>query len=245
MNAAMYKAVSGSVAQMRRLDVATQSLANLKTPSFKGQRIAFSEILSSEAAAERSGGLVAIAEQRTDFTQGEMQHTGNDFDLALDGQGFFVLGGRSGPRYTREGTFTLAADGTMVNAAGEPVLGEGGPVTEHGRPIRISGHKVEVTPEGVVRTEEGEMGRLRVVRFADSRVLSKEARGVYRAPENLKPESSTEYRVLQGSVEQSNVNPIDAMVTMITLHRQFDAYSKVIQMMDGATARMISEGARL
>jgi flagellar basal-body rod protein FlgF len=239
MNAAMYKAVSGSVAQMRRLDIATQNLANLKTPAFKGQRLAFGEMFASQPPADPTGGSVAIAEQRTDFSQGEIQHTGNDFDLALDGEGFFVLKGRFGPRYTREGTFTRASDGTMMNSAGEPVMGVGG------EPIRITGHKVEVNAEGVVRTEEGEMGRLKIVRFGDRRVLSKEPRGLYRAPETIKPEPAAEYRVLQGSVEQSNVNPIDAMVALITLHRQFEAYSKVMQMMDGATARMLSEGARL
>src|SRR5689334_11403308 len=238
MNAAMYKAVSGSVAQMRRLDVATQNLANLKTPAFKGQHLAFGEIFASSPAADPTGGSVAIADHRIDFSQGEIQHTGNDFDLALDGEGFFVVGGRFGPRYTREGSFKLASDGTIVNASGEPVLGEGGP-------IRISGHKVEVSAEGVVRTEEGEMGRLQVVRFGNRRALAKEARGLYRAPETVEPESAEDYRVLQGSVEQSNVNPIDAMVALITLHRQFEAYSKVMQMMDGATARMLSEGARL
>jgi flagellar basal-body rod protein FlgF len=245
MNAAMYKAVSGSVAQMRRLDVATQNLANLKTPSFKGQHLAFSEMFAAGPDADPTGGSVAVAEHRTDFSQGEIQHTGNTFDLALDGEGFFVVNGRSGPRYTREGSFALASDGTLVNSSGEPMLGVGGPVNEPGRPIRISGNKVEVTPEGIVRTEQGEMGRLKVVRFADSRVLTKEARGVYRAPQTMKPEDAQEYRVLQGSVEQSNVNPIDAMVALITIHRQFEAYSKVMQMMDGATARMLSEGARL
>ena len=224
---------------MRRLDVATQNLANLKTPSFKGQRLAFGEVLASPPTADRTGGLVSVAEQRTDFSQGEIQHTGNDFDLALDGEAFFVLRGRFGPRYTREGTFTLASDGMMISSSGDPVLGEGG------EPIRISGHKVEVNAEGVIRTEEGEMGRLKIVRFADSRVLSREAREVYRAPETVKPEPASEYRVLQGGVEQSNVNSIDAMVALITLHRQYEAYSKVMQMMDGATARMLSEGARL
>ncbi|HTM08489.1 MAG TPA: flagellar basal-body rod protein FlgF [Verrucomicrobiae bacterium] len=239
MNPAMYKAVSGAVAQMRRLDVATQNLANLKTPSFKSQRLAFGEVLASVPTGERTGGLVAIAEQRTDFSQGEIQRTGNDFDLALDGEGFFVLGGRFGPRYTREGTFTLASDGTMMSSSGEPVL------AENNEPIRISGRKVEVNAEGVIRTEEGEMGRLKIVRFTDARVLSREARGIYRAPETVKPEAAAEYRVLQGSVEQSNVNSIDAMTALITLHRQYEAYSKVMQMMDGATERMLSEGARL
>jgi flagellar basal-body rod protein FlgF len=239
MNAAMYKAVSGSVAQMRRLDVATQNLANLKTPAFKGQHLAFGEMFASLPPADPTGGSVAIAEHRIDFSQGEIQQTGNAFDLALDGEGFFVVGGRFGPRYTREGSFKLASDGTMVNAAGEPVLSEGG------EPIRVTGHKVEVNAEGVIRTEEGEMGRLNIVRFGDRRALAKEARGLYRAPETVETEPAEDYRVLQGSIEQSNVNPIDAMVALITIHRQFEAYSKVMQMMDGATARMLSEGARL
>ncbi|HEX9442713.1 MAG TPA: flagellar basal-body rod protein FlgF [Candidatus Binatia bacterium] len=239
MNDAMYKAVSGSIAQMRRLDVATQNLANLKTPGFKGQHLAFGEVLAAAAdPAGRAGGLVSIAEQRTDFSQGELQHTGNDFDLAIDGAGFFVVGGRFGPRYTRQGTFTLSSDGTMMNSFGEPVLGEGG------EPIRVTGRKIEVSPEGVVRSEEGEMGRLRVVHFADNRALAKESRGLYRAPDGA-AESAADYRILQGSVEQSNVNPVEAMVALITLHRQFEAYGKVMQMMDGATARMLSEGARL
>jgi flagellar basal-body rod protein FlgF len=239
MNAAMYKAVSGSVAQMRRLDVATQNLANLKTAAYKGQRLAFGEVLAQTPdAAERTGGMVAIAEQRTDFSQGELQHTGNDFDLAIDGEGFFVVQGRQGRRYTRQGTFTLSPAGTMMNAAGESVMGEDGP-------IQVSGKKIEVTPQGVVRSEAGEMGRLRIVGFADPRGLTKEARGLYRAPDGTAPRPAAEYRVLQGSVEQSNVNPIDAMVTLITLHRQFEAYGKVLQMMDSATGKMLSEGARL
>ena len=182
--------------------------------------------------------MVAIAEQRTDFSQGEMQHTGNDFDLAIDGEGFFVVQGRQGRRYTRQGSFTLAPNGAMINAAGEAVLGEGGP-------IQVTGKKIEVTAEGMVRSEEGEMGRLSLVHFADPRGLSKEARGLYRAPDGATPAPAADYRILQGSVEQSNVNPIDAMVTLITLHRQFEAYGKVLQMMDQTTGRMIAEGGRL
>jgi flagellar basal body rod protein FlgG len=210
----------------------------LKTAAYKGQRLAFGEVLAETPdAAERTGGMVSIAEQRTDFSQGEMQHTGNDFDLAIDGEGFFVVQGRQGRRYTRQGTFTLSPAGLMTSGAGESVMGMDGP-------IQVSGKKIEVTSEGVVRSEEGEMGKLRIVRFADPRGLSKEARGLYRGPDAA-ARPAAEYRILQGSVEQSNVNPIDAMVTLITLHRQFEAYGKVLQMMDSATGKMLSEGARL
>jgi len=239
MNTAMYKAVSGSVAQMRRLEVAMQNLANMNTSGFKGQRVAFGELLAaSEQGEDRAGGLVAIAEQRTDFTQGELQQTGNQFDLAIDGEGFFVIATPRGPRYTRQGTFTLSSDGTVVNSFGEPVLGDGGP-------IRIAGKKMEVTPEGIVRSEEGEAGRLQVVRFADPLTLTKEGRGLYRAPDGAQPQPAGEVRVLQGSIEQSNVNAVDAMVGLIAIHRQFEAYGKALQMMDAVTGKMIAEGAKL
>ena len=88
------------------------------------------------------------------------------------------------------------------------------------------------------------MGKMRVVRFADPRGLAKEARGLFRAPDNAALPAA-DFRVLQGSVEQSNVNPIDAMVTLITIHRQFEAYGKVLQMMDSATGKLLSEGAKL
>jgi len=244
MNAAMYKAVSGSVAQMRRLEVATQNLANLNTSAFKGQRLAFSELLAAATdPAERTGGMVAVAEQRTDFSQGELQQTGNDFDLAIDGDAFFVVRARQGRRYTREGKFTVSADGILVNSDGEPVL-KIGRTPEEDELIRITGKKMEVSAEGIVRTEEGEVGKMRIVRFRDARILAKEGRGLYRAPAGT-DQPAADYRVLQGNLERANINPIDAMVTLITVHRQFEAYGKALQMMDGATARMLSEGARL
>jgi flagellar basal-body rod protein FlgF len=244
MNAGMYKAVSGSVAQMRRLEVTTQNLANLNTSGFKGQRLAFSELLGRTAEQERVGGLVAIAEQRTDFSQGELQPTGNDFDLALDGEAFFVIRTGRGFRYTRQGNFTLAPDGRLVNSFGEPVLGEGGNNRE-GEVIRISGKKMAVSSDGIVRSEEGEVGKLRIVRFRDPLRLTQEGRGLFRAPEGAAAQPAGDYRILQGNLERANVNAVDAMVGLINIHRQFEAYGKVLQMMDSATARMLSEGARL
>jgi flagellar basal-body rod protein FlgG len=243
MNAGMYKAVSGSVAQMRRLEITSQNLANLNTSGFKGQRLAFRELLGLSAEQERVGGLVAVAEQRTDFSQGELQPTGNDFDLALDGEAFFVVRTGRGLRYTRQGNFRLAPDGRLVNTFGEPVIGESGNNRE-GEVIRISGKKMEVSADGIVRSEEGEVGKLRIVRFRDPRALAKEGRGLYRAPDDA-AQPAVDYRVLQANLERANVNPVDAMVGLINIHRQFEAYGKMLQLMDSATARMLSEGARL
>ena len=125
MDAAMYKALSGSVAQMHHLDVASQDLANVNTSGYKRQRLAFSEVLAQRLAPEdRPGGFVAVAAQRTNLGQGAVEGTGNPFHLALEGDGFFVIQTARGERYTRNGGFTLKSDGMLMTPQGEPVLGD-------------------------------------------------------------------------------------------------------------------------
>lgn len=238
MDAAMYKALSGAVVQLRRLEVVSQDLANLNTSGYKGQRLAFTEVLARlPSHRERAGGLVAVNKQQTDFAQGEIQRTGNPFHLAIEGEGFFAVETARGMRYTRQGTFTLAADGTVITPQGDPLLGEGGP-------IRVDGKQMEVGAEGSVMSEGGELGKIRVVRFADPQRLIKEGRGLFHAP-GVEPQAAADFRVLQGNLEQANVNPIEMMVTLITIQRQFEAYERAMRMMDSVTSKMLSEGARL
>jgi flagellar basal-body rod protein FlgF len=238
MNAATYKALSGAIAQTRRLEVISQNLANLNTTGYKTERLAFNEIFAETARRRgRMGGLVAVGEQLTDFSPGGLQHTGNPFDLAIEGEGFFALQTPRGIRYSRQGIFTLSSEGTVVTPLGDPLLGETGP-------LQVSGTKVTVTAEGEVLADGVEAGKIRVVRFANPRLLTKEGHSLFRAPEGAEEPASTA-RLLQGNLEQANVNPIEAMVTMITVQRQFDAYQRAIQTMDAATERMLTEGARV
>ncbi|HEX9662271.1 MAG TPA: flagellar hook basal-body protein, partial [Candidatus Binatia bacterium] len=147
MDAAMYKALSGAIVQMRKLEVASQDLANVNTSGYKGQRLAFNEVLAARLPAEtRSGGFVAVGDQRTDFLQGHLQGTGNPFHLAIDGDGYFVVETPRGERYTRSGGFTMSADGTVITPQGEPLLGEGGP-------IQVPDGKMIVGLDGTVRSE--------------------------------------------------------------------------------------------
>jgi flagellar basal-body rod protein FlgF len=237
MDAAMYKALSGAVAQMRYLDVASQDLANVNTAGYKRQRLAFSEVLAKRLPAEdRPGGLVAVADQRTNLGQGEVQGTGNPFDLALEGDGFFVIRTARGERYTRNGSFTLKPDGTLITPQGDPVLGDGGP-------LQISGNKIEVASDGTVRSDQGEIGKIRMIRFNDPRKIVKEGANLFLTePGNTK--EAVEVRVLQGSLEQSNVSPVDGMVSLISINRQFEAYERAMKLMDSVTEKMVSEAAR-
>ena len=238
MNAAMYKALSGAIVQMRRLDIVSQNLANVNTAGYKGERLAFREILAGPShRRERMNGLAVVNEQRTDLSMGTLQYTGNPFDLAVEGEGFFAIQTPQGVRYTRQGTFTRSSDGTVVTPLGSPLLGEGGP-------IRIDGEKMDVTPEGAVLSDGAEVDKLQIVRFADPRRLTREGNSLFRAPEEA-TQADPASRVLQGNSEQANVNPIAAMVTMITVQRQFEAYERAMKTMDSVTERLISEGARV
>lgn len=238
MDAALYKALSGSIAQMRRLDVAVQDLSNVNTSGYKGERLAFSEFLAAPGEErERMGGLVTVGKQLTAFSQGQLQQTGNPLDLAIDGEGFFVVETPQGVRYTRQSTFSLSADGTVVTTSGYPLLGEGGP-------IRITGKEIKVTPDGRVSTEDGEGDQIRVVRFAEANQLIKEGASLFKAPDSLVEEVPAEYSVLQGNVEQANVSPVQAMVALITIQRQFETYERAMKMMDSATERILAEATR-
>jgi flagellar basal-body rod protein FlgF len=237
MDAAMYKALSGAIAQMHKLEVASQDLANVNTSGYKGQRLAFSEVLAARLpAGARSGGFVAVGDQRTNFSQGELQGTGNPFHLAIDGEGFFVVETPRGERYTRSGGFTLSADGTVITPQGEALLGEGGP-------IQIAGGKIEVGLDGSVRSENGEVGKLRIIRFLDTRRVTKEGANLLRT-DAANVEDVFTPRVAQGNLEQSNVSPIDSMVSMIAIQRQFDAYERAMRLMDDATDKMITDAGR-
>jgi flagellar basal-body rod protein FlgF len=244
MDAAMYKALSGAIAQMRKLEVASQDLANVNTSGYKGQRLAFNEVLAARSPAEtRSGGFVAVGDQRTDFSQGGLQGTGNPFHLAVEGEGYFVVATPRGERYTRSGGFTLSADGTVVTPQGEPLMGEGGPIqVPEGRMIVGLDGTVQ-SVNGEVRSENEDAGKLRIVRFLEKRQAVKEGANLLRATA-ANVEDIAIPRVVQGALEQSNVSTIDSMISMITIQRQFEAYEKAMKLMDGATEKMIADAGR-
>ena len=238
MDAAMYKALSGAVAQMRHLEVTSQDLANVNTSGYKRQRLAFSEVLATRLPAnDRLGGWVAIGDQRTQLEQGAVGGTGNPLDLAIEGDGFFVIQTSRGERYTRNGGFSLKADGTLITPTGDAVLGEGGPV-------QITGQKVEVASDGSVRSDLGELGRIRIVRFIEPRQVVKEGANLFvTTPPNVQA-AGDNVRIVQGSLEQSNMSPIDGMISLITINRQFESYQRAMSLMDSATERMIADAAR-
>jgi flagellar basal-body rod protein FlgG len=238
MNAAMYKALSGALVQTRRLEMVTQDLANVNTAGYKGVRLVFREVLEGPQPRNLPiGGQVALSEQRMDLSNGNLRNSGNPLDLAIVGDGFFSVQTDHGVRYTRQGAFSLSASHTIVTPSGEPVLGEKGP-------IHLNGTKVEVGTDGSVLVDGSPVDRLKIVRAEDSRSLVREESNYFRAGEADMQPVTEKTQVLQGSIEDANVNPVEAMVSLIDVERQFEAYEHAMRTMDETTEKVVNEAGK-
>lgn len=235
MNAAMYKALSGALVQARRLEVVTQDLSNVNTAGYKGVRLAFREVLEGRQPPNlRVGGQVAFSEQRTNFSDGTLHNTGNPLDLALVGDGLFTVQTANGMRYSRQGAFSLSSSRTIVTPSGEPLLGENGP-------IRVNGSSVLVQPDGTVLVDGTEVDKLRIRRPKDAHHLTREGANYFRATDDEMESAAKTTEVLRNTIEDANVSPIESMVSLIDVERQFEAYERAMKTMDGVTEKVVNE----
>lgn len=214
--------LSRQVALKREMDVVAHNVANMNTPAFKAERVQFAEYL---VQPQRDVPLSFVEDRAMlrDLSEGPLTKTGNPFDLAISGDGYFIVGTDSGERYTRSGRFQLDADGQIINQLGQPVLSAGG------QPIVIppGTRDVSITPDGTVSADTEVVGAVGVVRFDNPRALKREANNLYAADETPKPDEKS--RILQGMLEESNVNAVQEMTNMIDIHRAYAANQRLLQ----------------
>ncbi len=231
MSDAFIDAYSALEARMKLVDVITNNLANANTTGFKRD---FGTILQSE----NEGFDVAT---KVDLTGGDLINTGNDLDVAIDGQGFFALQTPSGVRYTRSGNFGLNASGELVTKDGMKVL------STSGSSIVLGEGKVAIQDSGAVTVDGEEVSALKIVTFDNPAKLEKE--GLYRFIWNGEAEGLRdvdEPRVKGGSLERSNVNAVDEMVHLMSAYREFEAVQRTVRtLMTDMNARLIQELGRI
>lgn len=245
MNSGIYSALSGNIAAMNRLDVISNNLANVNTPGFKKDKMLFESMLAGDKnpPAVPQGTTADPILQKTDlyidYTPGTVSQTGNTLDLALSGDGFFVVNTPDGAAYTRQGNFQISADGTLVTADGFPVMGQGGP-------IRIKGSAVEVDLMGVVKVDGTVAGTISMVDFPRPYNLVKTANAQFvpATPQDI-PQPAANSGILQGHLEGSNVETVTEMVQMIETTRYYEACSKIIKAYDDISAKAVNELGRL
>jgi len=276
-----YTGASGMRAQQWRLDTVANNLSNVDTDGYKRDVAsfkAFPELLlrrqdddgvylhpfgSSDAAPiiGKLGMGVELNELYTSFEQGAFKETTNDFDVALDGKGFFSVATPYGERYTRNGSFILGMEGFLLTKEGYPVLGENGP-------IRVKANNFQIDKDGGVWINaaypddpEVMVGResnlwenpvlldvLKIVEFELDRYLEKQGSSLYResqtsGPAMIMPEGGRP-RVFQGFIEASNVDPVVEMVQMIEVNRAYEANQKVIQTEEAMLGTLINQAAK-
>lgn len=221
-------ATSRLVAQQRVLDVTADNLANANTPGYKAERVQFSDWLSRQSGGStpRGGNQIAYTQDRATWREqqaGTISHTGNPFDLALTGDGYFTVNTANGPQLTRDGRFGLLPSGTIADTAGNPVL------DTNGQPIQLSpaDTQIAIAGDGTVSSENGQIGKIGVVQPSDPALLSAQGGTLFRSLAPTAPVAAP--GIEQGAVEESNVQPVLEVTRMIDGERTFEFMTQFVQ----------------
>ena len=266
----MFSAASGMLAQWRALDVTSNNLANVNTTGFKRDEVlfkAFPERLMARfydnvvkipigsvdiaPMVGKMGTGVEVNDVITRFEKrdGEaiipFKKTDHKFDLALDGEGFFVVNTAQGEMYTRDGAFTVDKSGILVDKRGFTVLGENGPIKVGQADFKVDKFG-NVAIKNDLATEWQKVDQLKLVDFYDKRGLIKKGQNFFmytkEAGEINKPKN---LNILQGYLEGSNVNPVIEMTKMIQIQRSYEACQKAVQAEDQLLGKAANDIVRM
>jgi flagellar basal-body rod protein FlgF/flagellar basal-body rod protein FlgG len=236
MQNAMLIGLSRQISLERELEVVANNIANINSTGYKADGSIFEEFLMPVAhARESERQRLSYVQDRTtwhNFSAGPLHETGNPLDVAVDGDAFFVVQTARGERYTRNGSFKINAQGELVTSNGDRVLGEGGPIqfqtTDNGISINPDG-TITVRENGVSTTDSAR-GKLRLARFDRVQQLQKDGSSLFAAPNGVNPlPPSGATRVIQGSLEQSNVQSVLEMARMVEVTRTYTQIASLLQ----------------
>jgi flagellar basal-body rod protein FlgF len=223
-------ALSRLVAQQRAMDVTATNLANMGTPGFKAERTLFADWLSRQTGADtpQGGQIVAYTQDRATYRsqmEGALTHTSNPLDLAITGAGFFTLQTKQGPRLTRAGRFELQPDGTVGDIDGNALL------DNTGQPIRMSpaDTDIQIGGDGTISSQNGQLGKLGIVQASDVNRLQAEGNRMFTTTGSVTTSAVTAPHVVQGALEESNVQPVEETTAMMNQLREFQFVSEFVQ----------------
>lgn len=262
----LYTAYTGMVNQQNRLDVMTNNLANSATNGFKKEGAtsqSFDDMLAVKIKDTSDYGIpkglgyvnlgVKIGECYTDYSQGAFRVTDNVFDVALDGDGFFAAAftnkqGETSVKYTRDGAFSVTRDGYLVTKDGDFILNQAGAMSSNtgaANYLRVDPNiELKIDEEGNLIQNEAVIGQLGVVDFPDYNFLAKYGENMYEMINGGQVQAS-DARVVQGTIEMSNVNVVSEMVEMITISRAFESNQKIMQTIDTTLEKVANTIGRI
>ncbi len=213
-----------------QLDVVANNIANVNSTAFKTERARFrTEVFEMP----QGGGVVGLGRVQfvlpagvfRDMAQGAIDVTNNPLDVAIEGDGFFVVQTDQGEQlYTRAGNLTLNADRELVTVTGARVLDDSGaPIA-----FETTDNRITIDEEGKIFTERGEVAQLGLVRFERPQQLERRGDGLLATTETPLPVEPGAARVVQGALERANVNPIVEMTRMIKILRSYQEMQRAL-----------------
>lgn len=236
MNIGLYQSASALNALERWQDVVAQNITSSQTTGYRKRTINFSTQLSGELQTDSRGrNEAAMAtifpkiNTGINFTTGETQPTRRDYDIAIQGEGFFEVQMPDGTKaYTRSGEFNLRSDRTLITTGGQELLSDGG------APIVLlpTGEPMTVNRDGTVFQGDTSLGKISVQTFKDPSQLTPVAGGYFLAAPGVEPQPIAEPELMQGYLEGSNVMPLREMVDMVLVSRAYEANQKIISTFD-------------
>lgn len=240
----LYTAYTGMINEQKRLDIISNNLANSATVGYKEENVtsqSFKDYLgikvrdgSNEYIDVPIGTMnpgVKIGETYMDWGQGSLRETGNTYDLAIQGDGFFTLrvtnkNGESSLKYTRCSTFKCTKDGYIVDVDGNHLQGRGGDIQ-----VPVDAKEIAIKNDGSIFADGVVVDTITLTDFEDYNYLELYGENMFTAVEGAVTKDS--YATIeQGYTEQSNVNVISEMVSMITITRAYEAGQKMIRTHD-------------
>lgn len=254
----LYVAYTGMINEQNRMDILTNNLANASTVGYKKEGStseAFDEILTVKIRDASVGRRlvqpvgtnnpgVKVGENYTDFTQGSFRVTGNTYDLALAGEGFFAVeftnkAGDTSTMYTRAGQFTLDRDGYLRTDDGDYVL------DQQNRRIRVNPlYESQIDANGTITQNGRTVARIQVADFEDYNYLEKYAETYYRPVEGARLTEGTA-EIKSGYLEMANVQIVSEMVNLISIARAYESNQKIIQTYDNTLETAVNQLGKL
>ena len=227
MDNTLLVSLSQQLASYRSMDVIANNMANINTPAFKRESMKFEEYIQQTQPAEGETGpqqISFVQDKGTlrDLTQGALTHTGAPFDLAISGKGYFTIQTPNGDRYTRNGHFTLDANGQVVTEDGGVLQADGGAVT-----VTNDDGDIHIAQDGTITGARGQLGKIKLVTFANEAALKKEGASLYTTDQQ--PTAVETPVIAQGSLEESNVQPVLEVSHMLDVMRAYQTTANLTQ----------------
>ncbi len=240
MENALLVSLSRQMALARELDVIANNIANVGTNGFKARSANFNEFISPSARADTFQSpdrrLSYVIDKGTpiDLSLGTIERTGNPLDVALQADHYLVVQTAQGERYTRAGSLEINARGQLVTQAGQPVLGDGGPIV-----FGATESNPRIATDGTVSSDQGQRGKLRLVRFDNPRALASDGSNLFSSAAAPQP-AGPQARLETGAFERSNVKAVAEMTRMLEVQRAYQTMASLMGKTDELRAKAIT-----